>query len=349
MSRSSTWTPTSPSGRDRYGAEVLALDAPIFQLPYWNEPLRAMGLHPRYLRLRDDARTLAYATVLQMGPPGARLGLVQRGPVVCPDGGMSTSAAAQSLAQWSRRHGFVFLRFTHPHADVLDAVAALPRARREDAFPFYRDPGEQLLVSQAGTDDELLASFQPVARRDIRGAEKAGFRIDRSRDADSFERLWPLFERLATRKGFHYRPLRSYVALLKEAQPQGAANVFTAYLNDVPVEAILVVRDRRTAYYISGALNLEALGDATSPSVLTHWVAMRTLAREGAEVYDLGTKSGAVYVFKRKFRPREIVHPAPVTVVANPVLYRAWTFGLSRLNGPWRRRLKALAGRVMGR
>jgi len=31
------------------------------------------------------------------------------------------------------------------------------------------------------------------------------------------------------------------------------------------------------------------------------------------------------------------------------VLYRAWTFGLSRLNGPWRRRLKALAARVMGR
>ena len=98
MSRSSTWTPTSPSGRDRYGAEALALDAPIFQLPFWNEPLRAMGLHPRYLRLRDDTRTLAYATVLQMGPPGARLGLVQRGPVVCPDGGMATSAAAQSLA-----------------------------------------------------------------------------------------------------------------------------------------------------------------------------------------------------------------------------------------------------------
>ncbi|HEV2179437.1 MAG TPA: GNAT family N-acetyltransferase, partial [Gemmatimonadaceae bacterium] len=305
MAHAMTWTSASPSGRDRYGAETLALDAPVFQLPYWNEPLRAMGFRPRYLRLGDEPRTFAYATVLQMGPPGARLGLVQRGPVVRPDGGMPTSAAAQSLAKWSRRHGFIFLRFTHPHADVLDAVAEMPHARRADAVPFYRDPGEQLVVSQAGTDDEVLASFQPIARRDIRGAEKAGFRIDRSCDADSFKRLWPLFERLSKRKGFHYRALRSYLELLKEAQPQGGADVFAAYLHDVPVETILVVRDRRTAYYISGALDLAALGDAASPSVLTHWVAMRTLAREGAEVYDLGTKSGAVYVFKRKVRPRE--------------------------------------------
>lgn len=349
MSHSATWTSASPSSRDRYGAAALALDAPLFQLPYWNEPLRAMGFRPRYLTLHDDARTLAYATVLQMGPPGARLGLVQRGPVVCPEGGMHTDAAARSLAAWSQRHGFMFLRFTHPHADVLDAVAAMPHAQRTDAFPFYRDPGEQLVVSQVGTDDELLSSFQPIARRELRHAEQVGFRIDRSVDAESFTRVWPLFERLAKRKGFHHRPLRSYLELLREAKPHGGANVFAAYLHEVPVEAILIVRDRRTAYYISGALDVDALGDAASPSVLTHWIAMRTLSHEGAEDYDLGARSGAVYQFKRKFRPREIVHPAPVTMVANRVLYGVWSFGLSRLTGSWRRRLKALAGRVMSR
>lgn len=349
MSDSATWTSVSPCSRDRYGDEALALDAPLFQLPYWNEPLRAMGFRPRYLTFHDDARTLAYATVLQMGPPGARLGLVQRGPVVSPDGGLHTDIAARSLAAWSRRHGFMFLRFTHPHADVLDAVAGLPHAQRADAFPFYRDPGEQLVVSQVGSDDDVLASFQAVARREIRRAEQAGFRIDRSGDAESFKRVWPLFERLAKRKGFHYRPLRSYLELLREAQPHAGADVFAAYRNDVPVEAILIVRDRRTAYYISGALDVDALGGSSSPSVLMHWIAMRALAREGVEVYDLGTRSGPVYQFKRKFHPQQIVHPAPVTMVANPVLYRAWSFGLSRLNGPWRRRLKALAARVMSR
>jgi len=347
MSDSATWTSVAPSSRDRYADEALALDAPLFQLPYWNEPLRAMGFRPRYLTLRDDARTFAYATVLEMGPPGARLGLVQRGPVVCPDGGLYADRAAQSLAAWSRRNGFVFLRFTHPRADVLEAVAGMPHARRVDAFPFYRDPGEQLIVLQVGRDEEVLASFQAVARRNIRDAEKAAFRIDRSGDEESFKRVWPLFERLSKRKGFHYRPLRSYLELLRGARPHAGADVFAAYLNDVPVEAILVVRDRRTAYYISGALDVNALGDSGSPSVLMHWIAMRALAREGVEVYDLGTKSGPVYQFKRKFHPREIVHPAPVTMVANRVLYRAWAFGLSRLNRSWRRRLKSLAARVM--
>ncbi|HKV52843.1 MAG TPA: GNAT family N-acetyltransferase [Gemmatimonadaceae bacterium] len=349
MPNSAVWTSESPATRDRYTADLLALDAPLFQLPYWNEPLRAMGFHPRYLTLSDGARPLAHATVLQMGPPGARLGLVQRGPVVRPDAGMPPDAAARALADWSGRHGFVFLRFTHPHGEVLDALATTPRARRADAFPFYRDPSEQLVVPQVGADDELLASFQPIARRAIRAAEKVGFRIERSADADTFARLWPLFERLSKRKGFNYRPLESYLALLREAAPHRGADVFVVYLRDVPVEAILVVRDRRTAYYISGALDVAALGGAESPAVLLQWTAMRALAREGVEVYDLGTKSGVVYQFKRKFRPTEIVHPLPVTVVGNRALYGAWSFGLSRLNGPWRRRLKGLASRVLSR
>ncbi|MGH7648835.1 MAG: lipid II:glycine glycyltransferase FemX [Gemmatimonadaceae bacterium] len=349
MPLSAVWISESPSTRDRYAADLLALDAPLFQLPYWNEPLRAMGFRPRYLTLANGARSLAHATVLQMGPPGARVGLVPRGPVMCPDAGMTAVDAARALAAWSRRRGFVFLRFTHPHGDVLDALAALPRARRVDAFPFYRDPGEQLLVAQAGTDEDLLASFQSLARRKIRGAEKVGFRIERSADPEAFTRLWPLFERLSKRKGFNFRPLGSYLALMRDAGPSSGAHLFAAYLRDVPVEAILVVRDRRTAYYVSGALDVDALGDAESPSALVHWIAMRALAREGVEVYDLGTKSGAVYQFKRIFRPHEISHPAPVTMIANRALNAAWSFGLSRLDGPWRRRLKGLASRVLSR
>jgi len=343
------WTPVPRSALDGYAADLLAVDAPLFQLPYWNEPLRAMGFTPRYLTLRSGARALAYATVLQTGLVGARLGLVQRGPVVRPDAGMQPDEAARALVAWSRRRGFVFLRFTHPHGDVLDAVAAMPRAHRTDAFPFYRDPGEQLVVPQVGTDEELLASFQPIARREIRAAEKVGYRIERSADPGTLARLWPLFERLATRKGFNYRPLESYLTLLRDAKSYGGADVFAVYLRDVPVEAILIVRDRRTAYYISGALDVDALGDAESPSALVQWIAMRALAREGVEVYDLGTKSGAVYQFKRKFRPKEIVHPQPVTVIGNRALYGAWSFRLSRLNGSWRRRLKGLAARVLAR
>jgi hypothetical protein len=349
MPDSAVWMSVSPSTRDRYAADLLALDAPLFQLPYWNEPLRAMGFRPRYLTLTDGARPLAYATVLQTGLPGARLGLVQRGPLVRPDSGMAPDVAAQRLAAWSRRHGFMFLRFTHPHGDVLDALAAMPRARRVDAFPFYRDPGEQLLVPQLGTDEDLLASFQPIARREIRAAEKVGYRIERSTDPETLARLWPLFERLSKRKGFNYRPLESYLVLLRQAKAYGGASVFAAYLRDVPVDAILIVRDRRTAYYISGALDVAALGDADSPAALVQWIAMRALAREGVELYDLGTKSGAVYQFKRKFRPREISHPAPVTVVANRALYMAWSFGQLRVSGSWRRRLKGIAARVVSR
>ena len=52
---------------------------------------------------------------------------------------------------------------------------------------------------------------------------------------------------------------------------------------------------------------------------------MRDFARESVRTYDLGTRSGPVYQFKRKFHPVEIRHPEPITVVTNPVLYAAWS------------------------
>ena len=342
------WSVIAPDALPRWNARLLQTRASLFQYPYWNEPLRALHFAPRYLAYEAGGRQLAYACVLGIGVPGARVGLVQRGPVsLAPDDALRAGALGD-LARWARRAGFAFLRFTHDDPAVLDEVAAVGGeggAERVDAFPFYREPQEELVVEQQADDAAVLAGFQPIARRNLRRAADVGFRLESSADPGTLARVWPLFEGLARRKRLSFRPQASYRDLVALARPHDGACVHVAHLGDTPVQALLVVRDRDTAHYISGALDTVALGDTPSPSVLLHWHAMRDAYRRwGASRYDLGTRSGDVYPFKRKFRPVERRCPPPVTLPCNDTLLRLWMgAGLPMITRQWPRIKRALA------
>ncbi|HJU65366.1 MAG TPA: GNAT family N-acetyltransferase, partial [Gemmatimonadaceae bacterium] len=242
----------------------------------------------------------------------------------------------RALAQWARHRGYAFLRFTHANRQQLEEVGAAGGIRGEDVFPFYREPQEELLVSQEGTDDEVLAGFQAVARRNIRGALKVGYRIASGDSPEMLRGLWPLFQKLSDRKGISFRPLESFVALLGQARPYGAARVYSALLGERAVQALIIVRDGVTAHYISGALDMGAIGDLESPSVLLHWHAMRDFAREGVTYYNLGTRSGVVHRFKQKFRPVEQRNPPAEIVVTNPIPFWLWSrVGMKVLRPVW--------------
>jgi hypothetical protein len=340
------WRALAPAALPRWNARLLETPASLFQYPYWNEPLRALRFAPQYLLYHVGGEPVAYACVLRLGVPGARAGLVQRGPVGLGTDGEVPAGALHDLQQWARGSGCIFLRFTHHDPALLEQIAATGDARRIDAFPFYREPQEELLVPQYADDDAVLRGFQPIARRNLKKALEVGFRLESSDDPESLAAVWPLFEGLARRKRLSFRPQSSYRAILEQARPHGGARVHVAYVGERPVQALLVVRDRDRAHYISGALDTEALGETPSPSVLLHWQAMRDAYRRwGCTHYDLGTRSGNVYPFKRKFRPVERHCPPPVTLVTNPTLFRLWfSAGLPAITRQWPRIKRALSG-----
>lgn len=343
------WRPVPAEEMRAWTERLRERGASLFQLPYWNEPLRALGFRPRYLVFEQDGRALAWVCLLAFGVPGARVGLVQRGPVALTAGGVP-AGALRALGRWSRRRGYIFLRWTHTDATVLEAVAALPNARRLDAFPFYRDPREALLVPQEGSDEEVFGRLQAVARRNVRGAERDGYTVSTSESPEALRAVWSLFEELDHRKGLRHRPLASFEALLREAGPLGAARVYVAAIQGRPVAALLVVRGGDTAHYITGALAVDRLDGRESPSALLHWRAMRDFAHDGATMYDLGTRSGPVHQFKRKFRPREVSFPDPVTLVTNRVLYPVWSvLALRFASAHWRTLKRAAAAMLGGR
>lgn len=336
------WTTIPQQELASWNQRLLQTDASLYQYPYWNEPFRRMYFSPQYLVYRSQNEPNAYVCILTIGLPRLKIGLVHRGPVSLGSGLAVSSSALEYLYQWAKDAGYIFLRFSHSDPEYLERIAVLGYSERTDSFPFYRDLSEELMIEQVEDDAQMLASFQPVARRKIKKASTVGYEISVSDSPEAFEAVWPLFQGLSKRKGFRYRPLASYLDLIRLARSQQCVRIYAAHLEGNPVGAILIIRDRINSCYMSGALDTDALQGQESPSCLLHWRAMRDLYRLGVRYYFLGTRSGLVYRFKQQFRPTERVIPPPVILVINRAGYRLWSGAVRNLMLLWPRFKKLL-------
>ncbi len=333
------WRPIAAAALDGWSRRLMSTPASFVQYPYWNEPYRRLGFSPVYLACYREGAPCAYVALLRLGPPGFRFGLINAGPVALR-GECVEPDALRALSAWARRHSYVFLRIKPQDAQAAQALASA-QAQSENPFPFYGgyDSGV-LLVDLTPSEAEILGSFQQIARRNIRAAEKVGYEIRASRSPQEFADAWPLFESVWRRKGVdHDRPRAVWEETIRAAGD--CARLYTAHLDGRLIEAILIFRDGATADYHLGALDVTALGDRASPSCLLHWRAMLEARAAGCRWYNLGWKDSEddpVYVFKRKFRPLERPTPAPLTLATDPLRYALWSrVGLPLLLRLWPR------------
>lgn len=324
------WLPISQADLVGWNSKLLSTDAHYRQYPFWCGPYQRTGFFtPRYYSYRTRAGAAAYVCILERKVCGIKLGLVNRGPVVL-GGDLLSDEALRDLLSLGKTNGYAFMRFTHSDKSATERLLQCKGARQQESFPFYRDPPKSLIVTQLEQDTAMLATFQPVARREIGYAEKAGFCIHPSDSLEAYRKVWPMFGQLADRKGFHLtdRRLDDWLDVIEAARKHGCSQLYTASLGGVCVSAIHLLRYGQTVEFMLGALDVRLLGDNPSPSALLHWRAMRDFHRDGCRFYNLGGPGDGVhnkvYPFKRKFRPELRVAEPPVTIVLNPGAYRCW-------------------------
>jgi hypothetical protein len=324
------WSEIPPAETQGWNKRLLETDASMFQYPYWNESLRRVRLHPRYLVHGSPSAPDAYVCVLTTGTRGFRIGLIQRGPVALKPCALLDLDWACDLREWAGGQSCVFLRFTHSDESILRTLSSVGACQGVDPFPLYSDPAEELTV-QLCEDESLLASFSQTARKQVRRASREGYEIRVENKLEDFERVWPLIVGLGQRKRFSHRPLASYLDLIRLGTDYGYTQLYTAYLGASPVEALLVCRDRKTAYGVVAALDVEAIKDKHTPSFLLYLRAMRHLWSLGCAKYCFGSKSGNVFEFKSRFHPDITVRSPPMTMVINKTLFTLWTVGVLRM------------------
>jgi len=345
------WTPIPSVDVSRWNDKLLTTDAHYRQYPYWCEPYRRSGkFMPRFYSYSTKLGEVAYVCILEGRVAGMKFGLIFRGPVALGNERLSNDTI-RDLLNLAMEDGYAFLRFTHQSETVFEQLLSFENSRQVESLPFDRDPPKALIITQADTDAAMLGSFQTVARRNIRAAEKAGYVIRRSDSPEDYGNVWPMFERLAETKGFDLtnRKLDAWLDVIEAASEHGCSALYTASLDGVCVSAVHLLRYGPTAEFMLGALDLELLGKNPSPSALLHWTAMRDLYRSGCRYYNLGGPGDGVrnkvYQFKRKFRPEFRQTPPAITIVLNPLVYGCWDFAVLKGWLGLRRQVRRVLGK----
>jgi hypothetical protein len=303
---------------------LLGSGASLYQYPFWNEPQRPLRLKPRYLVLEDGEKLLAYVCILTVGFGPLKIGLVFRGPVLLPGQEKLPQEAVAQLLAWARAQGYIFIRFTHSDADLLNQVAVAGDARPFDAFPYFLDYpifSPDYVIEQHGSEAETLDDFDREVRRKIRRATEAGYEFRCSDSPEALAGLWPLYQECAERKHFRIeRALSVYVEAMRMARPDGCAHVFAVYQEGKPVGSTLIFRDRDTAHCMLAAFAPEHRQSA----VFLHWNSMRYMYAQGATHYNLGPGPGKLARFKEQFVARGPECPPALTMVLKENWFRFW-------------------------
>ncbi|MFO0982776.1 MAG: GNAT family N-acetyltransferase [Planctomycetota bacterium] len=316
------WSRIAATDLDWWNRRLMQSDAAIQQLPCFAESLHQPCCRAIYVFCGPAQDPIAYACVRTMAGAPIKIGLVFRGPVLLSAAAPPRQILA-SLHAWAARDGYVFLRFSHWDTQLLDAVAeAAPDHERADAFPFLKDCDSELTVALTHDDASMLGRFSRLRAPQPERRTGDGLRGSRRGSGGRPRRGLAAVPQAASAQASPGAEAR-FVELHRRAAQHAGARVYTACLDQRPIQFILVIRAGITAEYWMGAIDLDALGGRASPGVLLHWRAMRDFAAMGCTRYNLGTRSGSVLRFKQKFRPSER-HIAPVTVIIEPHLYRCW-------------------------
>jgi lipid II:glycine glycyltransferase (peptidoglycan interpeptide bridge formation enzyme) len=237
--------------------------APLLQSWAWGEVQAQAGWRPERVRLESGL-----ATVLIRGAGALRKAYVPRGPVPV------SAPALDQLTGWARRAGLARLR-VDPEAGVeLAAVLLAAGYRRAPEV----QPAHTLIVPLR-PPEEMLASFKPKWRYNIRVAERRGVQVERGADSDELARQAAA---TAAREAISL-PGARYYRMLLELLP--GARTYVARVGEEAIAAILVgVHDGR-AYYLFGGSSGEH--KEAMPSHALHWRAMQDLYEEGCADYDL--------------------------------------------------------------
>ena len=227
---------------------------------------------------------------------------------VLSDGSLSSAEASAVLEDLRReRRVLRTLVQTHPRSRAAWDIGAMPGVK-----PIPRRA--HLLELDGGFDAVWSKRFAGTARTAVRKAEKAGVDVEH----DTTGALLPEFLELRrmsverwARQQHEPLPLARWRSARRDppdrlramaAAVPGGFHLYLARHSGRPVAGIVVLRGRRGASYIQGAMDKDLAGPVRA-NYLLHRVAIEDACRGGKSFYDFGETGGSSQLaqFKTRF------------------------------------------------
>lgn len=318
----------------------------VLQTYAWGDLKARSGWTPLRLLVEDDGVVRGAVSLLERKLPGVGRSILYapRGPVMDLDDAPLVAWLGSELVRIARRRGAILVKVDPPLERPCELGAANLAAagfRPVDAGGFGGTQPLCVMQLDLGRDDEeLLASFKPKWRYNIRLAERKGVEVRTDLGRADLPEFYRLLQETSRRDGFRVRSLAYFEAMWDELSPDGRIWLAQASFEGTAVSGALVLTLGDRAWYLYGASSNEHRN--VMPNHLMQWRLIQRARDAGFRWYDFRGVSprrggGAdehlegLNRFKEGFSPRFVEYIGELDLVVSPAWYWLWTIALPRV------------------
>ncbi|MCX8053017.1 MAG: peptidoglycan bridge formation glycyltransferase FemA/FemB family protein [Armatimonadetes bacterium] len=333
--------------RARFDSFVAGFDTgDLLQSFEWGDLKARGGWTPVRVVAEEDGKIVAAASILLRPIPkiGRCIAYAPRGPVLDTQNSTLVNAFCCFLRQIAIKHRAILLKIDPP-VPIEDTVSETNL--RSAGFRPVKTGGfggtQPKCVMQLDLDkslEELMASFKPKWRYNIRLAERKGVVVKLNCDKSDLPVFYELLLETAERDGFRVRSFQYFQDMWDCLVPPGYMRLVLTYYQNQPIAGAIAYLFGNKAWYTYGASSNEHRN--VMPNHLMQWKLIQWAKESGCKWYDfrgvsprrdgeLDEHLQGLNRFKEGFSPRFVEYIGEYDMVISPLLYRLWAFAMPRV------------------
>jgi len=334
--------------RDRYDDFVARFETgDLLQSFEWGELKSRSGWIPVRLLAEESGEIVATVSLLKRAIPKTNRCIMYapRGPVFDIRNAELTKWFMERLRETALEHRAILVKIDPP-VSIEDAAseanlrAAGFRPVKYKGFGGIQ-PKAVMQLDLAGRNlDEIMASFKPKWRYNIRLAEKKGVQVRMDCGREDLPTFYSLLKETGKRDGFLVRDLKYFEDMWDCLVPRGFMKLVLTYYQDTPIAGAIVYLFGDKATYIYGASSNKHRN--VMPNHLMQWRLIQWAKECNCKWYDFRGVSPqrngdekdrlqGLNRFKEGFSPRFVEYIGEYDLVLSPTWYWLWNVVRPRL------------------
>ena len=264
---------------------------------------------PLYVYLEEDGEIIAAMSILMVNAVGTKkLAYACKGPVCDPENVELVDRLIKEAVKHVKEYGAFMLGIDPeiPYDKELqmkyEKLGYVLRNRNVSAKDTIQPRFNMVLDLKGKTPEDLLKSFHPKTRYNIRLAKRKGVKVRYSHKIEDLKQFYHLYEVMSNRHGISYRPY-AYFERMLEAYGENIRVYLAEHEGDIIAGALAISYGDKTWYIYGGSDNVKR--NVMAPHLL-QWEMIQWALELGKDRYDFGgvfqlDKSNGLYHFKEGF------------------------------------------------
>lgn len=353
---------TTPEDRARFNSFAADFDwGDLLQSYEWADLKAHSGWSPIHLAAEKNGEIVAVASLHKQAIPHTNRCIMYapRGPILDTKDTELTADFTEYIRETAGKHNAILVKIDPP-VPVEDRVSA-SNILRSGFTPLHSkgfggtQPKCVMQLDLNCTEDELLASFKPKWRYNIRLAERKGVHVETEAPKSELPIFYALLRETCRRDGFLVRNLKYFENMWDILVPAGYMRLAMTYYANTPIAGALIYKFGDKAWYTYGASSNEHRN--VMPNHLMQWRMIQWANECGCKWYDFRGVSPnreptandplqGLNRFKEGFCPRFVEYIGEYDMVLSKGWYWLWTVALPMVRKIKKRQAKSVSQNV---